>query len=192
MLTAFALLLYKKTAAHDFSIMVPVHNRNEKELEDVVGLLTNVVLVRMKIYEEWSIKYFITNCRAVILKAMQHQKYPFEKSLGLWIEHGGDTGDLMTSFFGYHDNNRTYKFAEAVLRLHVPLRNKENLPLSAAVFQLETGLTLRLSSAAGVFDQRELNKMSLYYFAILQMMTTTEEDTAIASIMAHHGTDVCF
>ena len=38
-------------------------------------------------------------------------------------------------FFGYHRHRIEYQMGDAVLKLYIPERDKENLPLSAAVFR---------------------------------------------------------
>ncbi len=184
LLTAYFLLLRRITGAGNLAVMVPVHNRHEPGTADMVGLLSNVVLVRATVPESGAVGDLTDACRQSILQAIGHQQYPFEKLIRLWTGGGRDTRDLLSTFFGYHAHPEAYALGDAALTLHVPLRHKENLPLSAAVFETPAGLVLRLSSAAGAFDTGSLHEHAQAYFDLLDRLTASRPDDPVGSLLA--------
>jgi hypothetical protein len=170
LLIAYFLLLHEITAAQELAVMIPIHNRDKAGFGEIVGLLSNVLLIRVPVHPDMDLDAFTGDCCDRIRKALRHHRYPFENLIGLWTANGYDTKALINSFFGYHINKEEYLFGEASIRLHIPLRSKENLPLSAAVFEAGSSLTIRLSSTAGVFPLSRLHQLTDSYYGILHCL----------------------
>jgi MGT family glycosyltransferase len=184
LLAMYFLLLYKLTQANKFMVMLPVHNRNGKGMEEVFGLLSNVVLVKATINAGESINDFIARSREVILDAIRHQQFPFEKQLELWTKQGREASKLFSSFFGYHYNRGEYTFGEATLKLHIPVRNKENLPLSMAIFETGNHLILRLSSNG--FSKAELTNLGQMYSDLIDLVVNTNGNESVGALLNLH------
>jgi len=183
LLSAYICLLHKVTSADDIAIMIPVHNRNEAGFDDIIGLLSNMILVKARIRRDQSIRDFVFYCRDIILESISHQRYPFDNIRGLWKTLGRDVRDFSNSYFGYHYGKSEYLFGEASLKLHIPSKNKERLPLSAAVFQAGTDLVLRLSSTTGVFNRAGLEDLAMLNCKILDMMMNGDENISVGSML---------
>lgn len=186
LLTIYFLLLHKITSAKKIMVMLPVHNRNAKGMEEVFGLLSNVVLVKLDIDPNTSIKDFIARSREAILAAIRHQRFPFEKQLELWTQQGREAGKLFSSFFGYHYNRGEYTFDNTRLSLYIPTRNKENLPLSMAIFETESDLILRLSATASVFNREELTQLAQLYTDLINIVINSNGNESIATLPNLH------
>ncbi|MDO6431637.1 amino acid adenylation domain-containing protein [Flavitalea sp. BT771] len=182
LLIAYCLLLHEITATQELAVMVPIHNRDKAGFGEIVGLLSNVLLIRVPIHPDMNLNVFADDCSDRIRKALRHHRYPFENLIGLWTAHGYDTKALITNFFGYHINKEEYHFGEASLRLHIPLRNKENLPLSAAVFEAGSSLTIRLSSTTGVFPLSRLHQLADRYFGMLHCLMESNGNEPLKNI----------
>lgn len=186
LLTAYSLLLHKITAANKLAIMLPVHNRNEQGMEEVVGLLSNVVLIKTFVEPSQKVKDFINQTRDTILQAVRHQRFPFEKQLELWTRQGREAGKLFGSFFGYHNNRGQYAFGAARLKLYIPARNKENLPLSMAIFETETEFILRLSASAAIFNQAELKGLGQMYLQLIEQVINAGSHQTVGALLNLH------
>ena len=183
LLIIYYLLLYKMTDQAELTVMVPVHGRNENGFEGIVGLLANVMPVRVQIGAEWTLADMISNCKAVILATARHQQLPFEKMLEIRARDKRDVKGLMQSFFGWHSNKDAYSFGDALLRLHIPMRDKESLPLSAAIFETGTGLTIRFSSLTSVFEKPALSVIVQQYLQLLEHVMSGDESTPLRIIV---------
>jgi len=77
LLAIFKLWLYKNTAARDIAVVVPVSERNLVELEDVAGLLVNLVILHTLVPEDLNFEEFLRQLHGVSQEAFAHQGLPF-------------------------------------------------------------------------------------------------------------------
>jgi non-ribosomal peptide synthetase component F len=77
LLAIFKLWLYQNTATRDIAVVVPVSERNLFELEDVVGLLVNLVLLHTQVGEDLNFEEFLRQLHEVSQEAFAHQGLPF-------------------------------------------------------------------------------------------------------------------
>ena len=183
LLSAYFLLIYKALSLRNFAVMVPVHNRNQQEQERIVGLLSNVVLFKVEINENLSIEEFLATNKKVILSALAHQQYPFEKVLKLWSGQGRKSKELTQFFFGFHNHPGFYSFGNSMLKLILPMRHKENLRLSLAAFQTPDKLDLRVSSCMGYFNRAELERLINSYTHILALLSSSKANSSLSSVI---------
>jgi hypothetical protein len=79
MLAAFATLLYRLTGEQDIVIGSPIANRNNLELQGLIGFFTNTIALRIRLGGNPSFKEVVERARATALGAYAHQELPFEK-----------------------------------------------------------------------------------------------------------------
>jgi Condensation domain len=79
MLAAFATFLYRLSGEHDIVVGSPIANRNNLELQDLIGFFTNTIALRVKLDGNPSFREVLRRARAGALGAYAHQELPFEK-----------------------------------------------------------------------------------------------------------------
>ncbi|HKR12801.1 MAG TPA: amino acid adenylation domain-containing protein [Pyrinomonadaceae bacterium] len=79
LLAAYATLLHRLGGQSDLVIGSPVANRPRIELESVVGLCANVIPLRINLSGDPAFRVLLQRTREVVLRAFQHQEFPFEK-----------------------------------------------------------------------------------------------------------------
>ncbi len=77
LLAIFKLWLYQNTATRDIAVVVPVSERNLIELEDVIGLLINMVLLHTEVHDDLNFEDFLRQLHGVSQEAFAHQALPF-------------------------------------------------------------------------------------------------------------------
>jgi hypothetical protein len=189
MLAGYFLVLYRISASTDLCVLLPVHNRFEKSMQRIVGLLSNVVPVRMNRAPGQPVGVWMEALKTAVLEAFRHQRYPFEDMRKMWRGRGYAGDHLAQVFFGYHQNRKTYIFGESRLDLHIPVRHKENLVLSAAVFETPDDLTLRISSRPGGFGEAGLRNLADLYFDTLDQLIHSD---GTGTGLPDHNTDILF
>lgn len=80
-IATFHLLIYKLTGERDNIIGICSNLRDRKELNNIIGCLTNTVLFRYKIEKSIDLIDYIKNVYMSFIKALRHQIYPFEQAL---------------------------------------------------------------------------------------------------------------
>jgi amino acid adenylation domain-containing protein len=101
LLAIFKLWLYQNTAAREIAVVVPVSERNLFELEDVVGLLINLVVLHAQVHEDHNFEDFLRRLHGVSQEAFAHQGLPFgivHQALG-----NSDFGRIMFDYINAFD-----------------------------------------------------------------------------------------
>jgi hypothetical protein len=80
-IATFHLLIYKLTGERDNIIGICSNLRDRKELNNIIGCLTNTVLFRYRIEGSIDLIDFIKTVYMSFIKTLRHQIYPFEKAL---------------------------------------------------------------------------------------------------------------
>ncbi|MEH1828470.1 MAG: amino acid adenylation domain-containing protein [Nostoc sp.] len=78
LLAAFNILLYRYTDQEDILIGSPIANRNQAELEGMLGLFVNTLVLRNNLSGNPSFRELLHRVREVTLDAYAHQDLPFE------------------------------------------------------------------------------------------------------------------
>ena len=79
MLAAFTTLLYRLSGEEDIVIGSPIANRNNLELQGLIGFFTNTIALRTRLAGNPSFREVIRRARTSALGAYAHQDLPFEK-----------------------------------------------------------------------------------------------------------------
>ncbi len=79
MLGAFATLLYRLSGEEDIVIGSPIANRNNLELQGLIGFFTNTLALRTRLGGNPSFREVLRRARSGALGAYAHQDLPFEK-----------------------------------------------------------------------------------------------------------------
>ncbi|MBQ4852924.1 amino acid adenylation domain-containing protein, partial [Pseudoalteromonas sp. MMG012] len=73
-----ALVLSRHSGSHDIVLGMPIANRQQTELDAVVGLFVNTLVLRIDTDHD-DLANYLAHVKAVHLEAQQHQDMPFEK-----------------------------------------------------------------------------------------------------------------
>jgi amino acid adenylation domain-containing protein len=76
---AFNILIYRYTAQEDILVGYPIANRNQLEVEEMIGYLANTLVLRSDLSGDPSFRQFLSRVRGAVLDAFAHQDMPFEK-----------------------------------------------------------------------------------------------------------------
>jgi amino acid adenylation domain-containing protein len=82
LLSAFKVLLFRYTGQTDICIGVPVANRGQKEIEELIGFFINTVVIRSVFKRDASFVEVLDTVRTSSIEAFEHQDIPFEKIVG--------------------------------------------------------------------------------------------------------------
>ena len=79
LLSAFALLLERYSGQEDIVVGSPIANRQETQLEQLIGFFVNSLVMRVRVRPELSFRELLGAVRATTLDAYLHQDIPFER-----------------------------------------------------------------------------------------------------------------
>ena len=103
LLSAFALLLHHYSGQDDIVVASPVAGRPDAQLENVMGLFSNQLPLRVRIDEATPFSSLLADVRATALDAYSHQDLPFARLLEeLFPEQSLDSNPLCQVMFTWH------------------------------------------------------------------------------------------
>lgn len=79
LLATFKTLLYRYSRQTDILVGTPIVNRDDTEIEDLIGFFLNTLVLRSKISDDMSFRQLLRSVRETCLDAYSHQELPFEK-----------------------------------------------------------------------------------------------------------------
>ncbi|MBC8756870.1 amino acid adenylation domain-containing protein [Kordia sp. YSTF-M3] len=79
LLTAYNILLYKYSGQPDICVGSPVANRDQVEIEPLIGFFLNTLPLRNYVDGDLSFKALLSEVKTTTLRAIAHQKVPFEQ-----------------------------------------------------------------------------------------------------------------
>jgi len=178
------LFMFAQFKLTDVIVLIPIQNRNEKRLQHIVGLLSNVIPIIVNISVNSSIKDFFSQCRNIILKSLEHQRLPFDEIRSIWKRIHGDNNMLSQSYFSYQSLAQNYSFDGTPVSLYVPKVSMERLPLSISICETERQFAIRLSTNAGVYSKSETDFFLSQYLEILESTLNFNNEAVISQYAA--------
>ena len=79
LLSAFSLMLSSFTNQDDIIIGTPVANRNQHEIENLIGFFINMIVLRVKINNEFTLSDYIKSVSDEVIQSQINQELPFER-----------------------------------------------------------------------------------------------------------------
>ena len=79
LLSGFGVLMSRYSGQDDIVVGSPIANRQEAQLEGMIGFFVNSLVMRVKVKGEGSFRQLLSEVRKTALGAYQHQDVPFER-----------------------------------------------------------------------------------------------------------------
>src|SRR5258708_8963292 len=79
LLAAFGMLLSRYSGQDDIVVGSPIANRQEEQLEALIGFFVNSLVMRVRLRREMSYGELLREVRQTALAAYEHQDVPFER-----------------------------------------------------------------------------------------------------------------
>src|SRR5205807_4972634 len=79
LLAAFGMLLSRYSGQDDIVVGSPIANRQEEQLEELIGFFLNTLVMRVKVEGRSSFRELLAGVRQTALGAYQYQDVPFER-----------------------------------------------------------------------------------------------------------------
>jgi amino acid adenylation domain-containing protein/FkbH-like protein len=123
-LAAFSLLLNKYSGDDDICIGVPTANRENSEIEKIIGLFVNTIILRMRFNDSQSFKDLLQATRQTTLAALAHSDLPFEKLIDiLQPERKININPITQILFAYQNTPRPPLDLEGIVPERVLIKN---------------------------------------------------------------------
>ena len=123
-LAAFGLLLNKYSGDEDICIGVPTANRENSQIEKIIGLFVNTIILRLRFNNSQSFKELLQTTRQTALDALAHSDMPFEKLLDiLQPERKININPITQILFAYQNTPRPPLDLEGIVPERILIKN---------------------------------------------------------------------
>jgi hypothetical protein len=147
MLAAFSTFLYRISGEQDIVIGSPIANRNNVELQGLIGFFTNTIALRTRLAGNPSFREVIGRAKETALGAYAHQEMPFDKVVEI-LRPKRDPGYNPL----FQVNFRAQATKRPELRLHDLSTEPISVDIGFSRFDLALELELRDEGLSGYFE----------------------------------------
>jgi acyl carrier protein len=145
---AYQTLLHLLSGQCDITVGVPIANRNQLEIENLIGFFVNTLILRCDLSGDPSFRKLLSRVRETSLEAYAHQDLPFEK--------------LVEKLKPKRTTNRTPFFQTMFVFQNSPVHPLELNGLVIKPIQLESGTGI-FDLSLSIFVERECLQTSWNY-----------------------------
>lgn len=178
-----AILLARYTGKDDIVIGAPVANRNQHQLEALIGFFTNTMVLRSEVRPDNSFNDLLSQVKKQALQAYKYQELPFEKLVDeLKIERSMSHNPLFQVLFSFQ-NAHTEGFSLPHVDI-APLAfdyTVSKFDLSFIVREHQNKFTVILEYSTALFDAATIQRMMGHFHALMDTIVE-QPDTPLGQL----------
>ncbi|MDX2086542.1 MAG: amino acid adenylation domain-containing protein [Kofleriaceae bacterium] len=189
LLAAFRALLARVTGQPDLVIGTPIANRNQREIEGLIGFFVNTLALRGEVDPDEAFTALLAREKAGALAAYDHQDTPFELIVdALHLERRLDPNQLFQVWFVHHNFPDEARDVGLDLAMSATHRSKFDL----SIYSQESGgmLSFYWLYDPDLFDDATISQLVADYQALLGLVVDRPEiliGELLASDLAQAG-----
>ena len=179
LMAAWAALLARLSGQQDVVIGTPVANREQKEIEELIGFFVNTLAVRLDLSGSPSVGELLERTKAQVRAAMQHQDIPFERVVEVThpvrsLSHS----PLLQVMFAWQNTERgTLELPGIEARIQPTQRRKAKFDLLLDLQENGGTISGGIEYATMLFEQQTIQRYVGYFRTLLQAMVA--DDSAV-------------
>ncbi|WP_420226766.1 amino acid adenylation domain-containing protein [Pigmentiphaga litoralis] len=171
LLSAFQALLYRYTGQRDIRVGVPVANRTQPQVDNVVGLFVNTLVMRHLFDGTEPLEHVLATTRRAMVDAQRHQSLPLEALVEvLNPERSASHSPLFQVLFNYLQDDRLaleqWRNVEVERCELTPSDAQFDLALDIHE-RVHGAITVTFVYAANLFDPATIERMSRHFLMLL-------------------------
>jgi amino acid adenylation domain-containing protein/FkbM family methyltransferase len=169
LLAAFKVLLYRYTGQTDLAVGSPIANRNQREIESLIGFFVNMLPLRTQLTENPSFHALLQRVKDTCLHAYAHQDLPFEKLVEeLHPERGLTRSPLVQITFVLEDVIADpVQVPELVLEPLLKDAPMVRFDIECTIRRVDEQFEIRMLYDADLFKPARIRRMMEHYAGLL-------------------------
>src|SRR5262249_21835927 len=177
LLSGFAVLMSRYSGQDDIVVGSPIANRQEAQIEDLIGFFVNSLVMRVRVNEAASFNELLAEVRRTTLEAYQHQDIPFERLVEeLGVERSLNTTPVFQVSFAVQNAPMG---AHQLKGLEIEPVTKEQLQvrfdIEVHVFEQDGELRIYWMYKRDLFDSWRIGQMATHYERLLAAVAAHPE-----------------
>jgi len=176
MLSVIKVLIYKYTGQEDILVGTSVAGRENKELEDQVGLYLNTLVMRTAISADDNFKETLEKVKNTVEGAYQHQMYPFNKIVNeLHVDRDATRNpiiDIMVDMQSAKDQTESLNGIKVKNYYKEASYNKFDLVFN--ILDTEQGISVGIGFNDGLFSSPFIDELGASVVQLTQNLVTNQ------------------
>ncbi|WP_392890556.1 amino acid adenylation domain-containing protein [Pseudomonas migulae] len=179
LLAGFTLVLRQRTEVSRVRIGTDIANRNQVELEQMVGFFVNQLVLQIEVDEEQGAEQLLQACRRAVLEASDHQDLPFERLVeALRLPRRAGRSPLFDIKLIYQEGVGRLPSMDGLLVEDFPSgRQAAEIGMVAAFYNEAEHIHLSFETPAGQYLPSTLQSLFEQIEAVLQALLRADELT---------------
>lgn len=173
LLAVFAVLLERYSGQQDIVVGSPIANRQESQLEQLIGFFVNTMVMRLRLDPHQSFMELLAAVRAITLEAYQHQNLPFERLVEeLALPRSLNVTPIYQVLFAVQ-NAPSYlpQFPGMQVEFITGGELRVRFDLEVHAWEHEGQITFYWIYNRDLFDRRRIEQMAAHYVHLLEDVT---------------------
>ncbi len=179
MLAVYYIFLYRCSGQTDVLVGTPVTNRDQKDLEDIVGFFNDTLVLRVNIDPKTSFANFVSEIKNTTLEAFENKDLPFDVLVKeMNIERSLSTNPFFQVMFLYHSKPDNPYFGEDLTLSHTWFDSEvAKFDLTIYVGEDEGILSTTFEFAHDLFEESTINRFQEYFKSLLENIVDNLEQS---------------
>ncbi len=177
MFAAFNVLLHRYTGQHDLVIGTPIANRNQSEIEGLIGFFVNSLVMRTDVSGDPTFRELLARVRERAVEAYAHQDLPFERLVEeLESERDPARNPLFQVVFAVQNAPMPdMRMGDLTIRWQWAETLASRFDLEIHVQDSDDKLHVVFVYNTDLFDQSTIERMMQHFRVILEAVTENPE-----------------
>ena len=188
LLAAFQLLLSRYSGQNDIAVGTPVANRNQIEVENVIGMFVNTLVLRTNLEGHPTFRELLGRVRQICTDAYANQELPFEEIVRELNPHRNlGHQPLFQAMFHLNSTQASFRLqddhCQSLPQGHLWLHGKTALfdltltveSVNASVRAEDDALNCLLEYSADLFDATTIRRMTRHFQVLLRAVVEKPE-----------------
>lgn len=174
LLAAYKVFLYKYSGQKDITVGTPVVNREQADIDQLIGFFANTVVIRSLLDGTLPFDELLDNLKATTIEAFQHQDAPFHRIVERVDKYRDQsrTPLFQTMFeLQYDDTFNDLSFGEASMSSIMHQQDRAQFDLMFSVFEVEDTLKVKVQYCTDLFMFSTIQRMTENFKVLLASLS---------------------
>ena len=173
MLAVFKVLLFRYSGQEDICVGIPTANRDNKDIENIVGLFVNTIATRTYIDGSQSFIELLLSVRDSLLGDYEHQDVPFEQVVNKVVESRdrSRTPIFQVMFNLQNEDFRTLHLKGEEVQVVAKSYGVSKFDLEFGVLRTKDGFSIAIEYCTALFKPSTIERMSKHFKELIKSIT---------------------
>jgi amino acid adenylation domain-containing protein len=170
LLAAFKVLLYRYSGQEDICVGTPVANRNQHEVDGLIGFFVNTLALRSGVNSDMTFANLLSKVKQTTLQAYEYQDVPFEKVVEAVVRERDQSRSPLFQVMFVLQNTPTIpvlQLGEMTLQQNAAGHDTAKFDITLFVIESANGLRCGLEYNTDIYDTATMGRMASHYEKLL-------------------------